>query len=82
MSAYINHIYGDLEGNAFWGYTTKAILYDIEGIPSQEQIDADIAAEQAEQLAKEQAEKAAKAENAAKLDAIGKKLPRIISIMV
>ena len=71
---YTVYIYGDLEGNAFWGYTTKAILYDIEGIPSQEQIDADIAAEQAEQLAKEQAEKAAKAEKVAKLDAIGKKI--------
>lgn len=71
---YTFYIYGNLEGNAFFGYTTKAILYDIEGIPTQEQIDADIAAEQAEKLAKEQAEKAEKAEKVAKLDAIGKKI--------
>ena len=37
---YTFYIYGNLEGNAFFGYTAKAILYDIEGIPTQEQIDA------------------------------------------
>ena len=71
---YTFYIYGNLEGNAFFGYTAKAILYDIEGIPTQEQIDADIAAEKAEKLAKEQAEKADKAEKAAKIDSIGKKI--------
>lgn len=71
---YTVYIYGDLEGNAFWGYTAKAILYNIEGIPTQEQIEADIAAQKAEQLAKEEAERKAKEEKNAKLNTIGKRL--------
>lgn len=71
---YTVYIYGLSEGDFFFGYTTKAVLYDIEGIPSQEQIDADIAAENAEKLAKEEADRKAKAEKQAKLDNIGKKL--------
>ena len=71
---YTAYIYGELDGNAFFGYTAKAVLYNIEGIPSQEQIDADVAVEKAEQLAKEAAEKKVKEEKNAKLNAIGKKL--------
>lgn len=46
------------EGNLWDGYHTKVIVYNIEGIPTQEQIDAD----KAERIAKEEAEQKAKKE--------------------
>lgn len=62
-------LYGKKEGDWFNGYTYKIIVYDIDGVPTQEQLDADKAAEEAERLAqeaarvaKEEAEKKAKAE--------------------
>lgn len=40
------YLYGKREGNAWTGYTpAKVIVHDIEGVPSQEQIDADKAEE-------------------------------------
>lgn len=76
---YIVYAYERLEGNFFDGYTTKVIIYDIEGVPTQEQIDSDkasaaAAAAAAERIAKEEAEKKAKAEKYAKLNSAGKSL--------
>lgn len=71
---YVVYVYATQEGNWLDGYTTKVIIYNIEGVPSQEQIDADKAAAEAERIAKEEAEKKAKAEKYAKLNAAGKAL--------
>ena len=71
---YIVYAYGRTEGNFLDGYITKVIIYNIEGVPTQEQIDSDIAAAEAERIAKEEAEKKAKAEKYAKLNAAGKSL--------
>jgi len=71
---YIVYAYGRSEGNFLDGYITKVIIYNIEGVPTQEQIDSDKAAAEAERIAKEEAEKKAKAEKYAKLNAAGKAL--------
>lgn len=71
---YIVYAYGRTEGNFLDGYITKVIIYNIEGIPTQEQIDSDKAAADAERIAKEEAEKKAKAEKYAKLNSAGKSL--------
>lgn len=71
---YIVYAYGRTEGNFLDGYITKVIIYNIEGVPTQEQIDSDKAAAEAERNAKEEAEKKAKAEKYAKLNAAGKAL--------
>ena len=71
---YTVYLYGQTDGNAWIGYTTKVILYNIEGIPTQEQIEADKATAEKERIAKEEADKKAKAEKRAKSDAAGKKL--------
>lgn len=71
---YTVYVYGKTEGDFLVGYTTKVTAFNIEGVPSQEQIEADKAAEEAEQLAKEEADKKAKAEKYAKLNAAGKSL--------
>lgn len=78
---YTVYAYGRNEGNFLYGYTTKVTIYNIEGVPSQEQIEADKAAEEAERIAKEaeriakeEAEKKAKAEKYAKLNAAGKSI--------
>ena len=71
---YTVYAYGRTEGNWLDGYTTKVTIYNIEGVPSQEQIDSDKAAAEAERIAKEEAEKKAKAEKYAKLNAAGKAL--------
>ena len=71
---YIVYAYGKTEGDFLVGYTTKVTAFNIEGVPSQEQIEADKAAEEAEQLAKEEADKKVKAEKYAKLNAAGNAL--------
>ena|SRR5574344_1555378 len=67
-------LYAQQEGNFLDGYTTKVFVYNIEGIPSQEEIDAAKAAAEAERIAKEEAEKKAKAEKYAALNAKAKTL--------
>lgn len=71
---YTVYVYGKTEGDFLVGYTTKVTAFNIEGVPSQEQIEADKAAEEAEQLAKKEADKKAKAEKYAKLNAAGNAL--------
>lgn len=71
---YTVYAYGRNEGNFLDGYTTKVTIYNIEGVPSQEQIEADKEAAEAERIAKEEAEKKAKAEKYAKLNATGKSI--------
>lgn len=71
---YTVYAYGRNEGNFLDGYTTKVTIYNIEGVPGQEQIEADKEAAEAERIAKEEAEKKAKAEKYAKLNAAGKAL--------
>ena len=76
---YIVYIYERTEGNFLDGYITKVVIYNIEGVPTQEQIDSDkvaaeAAAAEAERIAKEEAEKKAKAEKYAKLNSAGKSL--------
>ncbi len=76
---YTVYVYGKNEGNFLDflfldGYTTKVTIYNIEGVPTQEQIDSDKAAAEAERIANEEAEKKAKAEKYAKLNAAGKAL--------
>lgn len=71
---YTVYVYGKTEGDFLVGYTTKVTAFNIEGVPSQEQIEADKAAEEAERLAKEEADKKAKAEKYAKLNAAGNAL--------
>ena len=62
---YTFYLYKERAGNFWAGYHTKVVVYNIEGIPTQEQIDAD----KAERIAKEEAERKAKeeAENQKKL---------------
>lgn len=71
---YTVYVHGRNEGNFLDGYTTKVTIYNIEGVPSQEQIEADKEAAEAERIAKEEAEKKAKAEKYAKLNAAGNAL--------
>ena len=71
---YTVYAYGRNEGNFLDGYTTKVTIYNIEGVPSQEQIEADKEAAEVERIAKEEAEKKAKAEKYAKLNAAGNAL--------
>ena len=71
---YTVYVYGRNEGNFLDGYTTKVTIYNIEGVPSQEQIEADKEAAEAERIAKEEADKKAKAEKYAKLNAAGNAL--------
>ncbi|MDO4506572.1 MAG: hypothetical protein Q4B64_06450 [Spirochaetales bacterium] len=68
---YIVYAYERPERKSFDGYTTKVIIYDIEGVPTQEQIDSDKASAAAAAAA---AEKKAKAEKYAKLNSAGKSL--------
>lgn len=60
------------EGNWWSGYTTKIVVYNIEGIPSQEQLDAD----KAEEERKIRAEKEAEERKRAALNAKGKALSK------
>ena len=71
---YTVYVYGRNEGNFLDGYTKKVTIYNIEGVPSQEQIEADKEAAEAERIANEEAEKKAKAEKYAKLNATGKSI--------
>ena len=71
---YTVYVYGKTEGDFLVGYTTKVTAFNIEGVPSQEQIEADKEAAEAERIAKEEAEKKAKAEKYAKLNAAGNAL--------
>ena len=71
---YTVYVYGRNEGNFLDGYTTKVTIYNIEGVPSQEQIEADKEAAEAERIANEEAEKKAQAEKYAKLNATGKSI--------
>lgn len=71
---YIVYAYGITERDTLYTSITKEIIYNIEGVPTQEQIDSDKAAAEAERIAKEEAEKKAKAEKYAKLNAAGKAL--------
>mgnify|MGYP003571350831 CR=1 FL=1 len=64
---YTVYVYGKKERSLLEGNTTKVMIYNIEGVPTQEQIDSDKAAA-------EEAEKKAKAEKYAKLNAAGKAL--------
>ncbi len=52
------YLYKKRDGNLWAGYHTKVIVYNIEGVPTQEQIDAD----KAERIAKEEAEQKAREE--------------------
>jgi hypothetical protein len=76
-------VYGVEEGDWWNGYTRKVILHKIEGIPTQEEIDAVIAeqaaeeaAAEAERIAQEEAEKRAKAEKIEQLNARGRQLAK------
>lgn len=60
------------EGNWWFGYTTKIVVYNIEGVPSQEQLDAD----KAEEERKIRAEKEAEERERAALNAKGKALSK------
>lgn len=82
---YIVYMYFMNVGNWLDGYRLEAFIYKIDGIPSQEQINAEKAeqerikaekeaAAEAERLAKEEADKKARAEKIARLNAAGKKL--------
>ena len=71
---YTVYLYAKQEGNFLDGYTTKVFIYNIEGVPSQEEIDSAKAAAEAERIAKEEAEKKAKAEKYAALNAKAKAL--------
>ena len=71
------------EGNWWYGYTTKIVVYNIEGVPSQEQLDADKAEEErkirAEKEAEERkirAEKEAEERKRVALDAKGKAIAK------
>ena len=68
------YLYVKREGDSWDGYTTKVIVYNIEGVPSQEQIDADKAEETRLKAEKEAAQAKAKAEKKAKIDAKGKEI--------
>lgn len=68
------HIYKMTEGNFLDGYITKYLVYDIEGIPTQEQIDAELAAIEAEKKAQEEAARKAQQEKDAALNSKGKKI--------
>lgn len=60
------------EGNWWFGYTTKIVVYNIEGVPTQEQLDAD----KAEEERKIRAEKEAEERKRAALNAKGKALSK------
>lgn len=62
----------DREGNWLFGYTTKIVVYNIEGVPSQEQLDAD----KAEEERKIRAEKEAEERKRVALDAKGKAIAK------
>lgn len=80
---YTLYVYGEESGNWFSGYIRRKILYDIEGVPSQEQLDAE-AAEEARIKAEEEkaraekaaAEEKAKAEKKARQNARGKEIAK------
>lgn len=69
-------VYGEKSYNFIDGSSIKEIIYNIEGVPTQEQINADKAAEEAERLAKEEADKKAKAEKDAALEAKAKAIAK------
>lgn len=76
---YTIYVYGIQEwGHSILGYNskTKVILYDIEGIPSQEQLDAEAAAEEKERAEKAAAEEKARAEKNARMNARGKEIAK------
>lgn len=60
---YTVYVYGRNEGNFLDGYITKVIIYNIEGVPTQEQIDSDKAAAEAERIAKKKPKKKLKQKN-------------------
>lgn len=74
---YTLYLYAEKSGDIWNGYNVNVILYNIEGIPSAEQIEADkaeeakIKAEEEAAKAQEEAEKNAKIETAAKTIAKG-----------
>ena len=80
---YTLYVYGESERGSYGSYTAKIILHNIEGIPSQEQLDAE-AAEEARIKAEEEkaraekaaAEEKAKAEKKARQDARGKEIAK------
>lgn len=69
---YTVYLYGESQGDFFTGYTMKTILYKIEGIPSQEQLDADAAGQ--ERIKAEEERLAAEKKN--RLDAKGKEIAK------
>ena len=73
---YTVYLYCKEEGNAWVGYTSKVIVYNIEGIPSQEQIDTDKAEEARLKAEKEAADAKAKAEARAAANAKGKTIAK------
>ncbi|MCR4821281.1 MAG: hypothetical protein K5873_00220 [Treponema sp.] len=73
---YTVFLYAKEDGNWIDGYTTKLIVYNIEGVPTQEQIDADKAEEARVKAEKQAADAKAKTEKHAKLNAKGKQLAK------
>lgn len=71
---YVVYLYSQEVGDIFNGYTKRIYLYNIEGIPTQEEIDADIAATEAARIAEEEAKQKAKEEKLAKMNNAGKEL--------
>lgn len=70
-------------GNLVFGYKTKVTVHKVEGVPSQEQIDSDKAAEaereareEVERKAREEAEEKARVEKYTKMNAAGKSLSK------
>lgn len=61
-----------IEGNWWYGYTAKIVVYNIEGVPSQEQLDAD----KVEEERKIRAEKEAEERKRVALDAKGKAIAK------
>lgn len=55
-------MYSKEKGNAWGGYTSKVVVYNIEGVPTQEQIDADKAEEARLKAEKDAADAKLKAE--------------------
>lgn len=70
------YVYCKKEGSFWDGYYITETVHNIEGIPTQKQLDADAAAEEAERIAKEEAAKKAEIERQKKVDAKGKALAK------
>ncbi len=69
---YAVYLYGKKTGNWIDGYTTRVILFNIEGIPTTEQIEADKAAEKKAKAEIKTAAAKKEAEENVRLDAKGK----------